>query len=245
MERSPPPAALARHKLGSAATRRLHLRLGRRPPPGARDAFPAPRSTAEKSALKGQRAGRPACVWACVRPAPGSRVSGPPPSQAKRSPSAGGTEWWVWGRGPERGCRGGAEAVLPPRVSPRYLGPQVSFSGCRGQSWPGELGAEARGVGGARRPWVPWRPGTRKPPAWRWTGAGSTCMCARYRARAFFVCVFYCVCLLVFSFNGGQLGGIGENSRRRIRGHTHPYSCHQSEVRIGVIARSAPIEWET
>ncbi|XP_068399770.1 uncharacterized protein [Eschrichtius robustus] len=123
LERSPPPAALARHTLRPTAPPRLHLRLRRRPPPGARDAFPAPRSTAEKSALKGQRAGRPTCGRAEAggggRSAPGPRVSGPPPSQDKCSPSTGGAEWRVWARGPERGCRGGAEAMLPPRRSPR------------------------------------------------------------------------------------------------------------------------------
>ena len=31
------------------------------------------------------------------------------------------------------------------------------------------------GDAGARRAWVPPRPGTAKPPAWRWTGGGSTC----------------------------------------------------------------------
>ena len=65
-------------------------------------------------------------------------VSGPPPSQNKRSPSASDAERRVQCGDPERGWPGGGGggAGFPLRVSARYPHPQVSFSGHRGwSSW--------------------------------------------------------------------------------------------------------------
>lgn len=71
----------------------------------------------------------------------GPPVSGPPPSQNTRSPSASDAERRVqWG--PARGWRGGGGggAGFPLRVSARYPHPQVSFSGRRGwSSWGSTL----------------------------------------------------------------------------------------------------------
>lgn len=65
----------------------------------------------------------------------------------------------------------------PPRGSPGDCG-QVSFPG-----GPGERGAEPRA--GAPKAWVPWRPGSGRPPTWRW---GRLSMRSFWRARLF-VCV--------------------------------------------------------
>ncbi|XP_066879456.1 uncharacterized protein [Kogia breviceps] len=119
-----PPTRPTEGPTGFAAPPCLHLLLGRRPPSGARDSFPAPRSTAEKSALKGQRADRPACMRAGgprrghAFPVPCLPRTSAPRAPAARSGGCGAGAWSGDAAAGRRQCslRVGRQGIWAPRA---------------------------------------------------------------------------------------------------------------------------------